>query len=52
MLIRHHQGATWAPLPSPAGNKTSVHDWYINDDPPALTAFRAGASAYVSSARW
>jgi mannan endo-1,4-beta-mannosidase len=31
-------------------NKTSVHDWYINDDPPALTAFRAGASAYLKSA--
>ena len=31
--------------------KTSVHDWYLNDDPSALAAFRAGAAAYLKSAR-
>jgi mannan endo-1,4-beta-mannosidase len=31
-------------------DKTSVHNWYINNDPPALAAFRAGASSYLSTA--
>lgn len=28
-------------------DKTSVHNWYINNDPPALAAFKAGASSYL-----
>jgi len=31
-------------------DKTSVHNWYINNDPSALAAFRAGASSYLSAA--
>jgi hypothetical protein len=31
-------------------NKTTVHNWYINDDPPALAAFKAGASSYMGTA--
>jgi hypothetical protein len=30
-------------------DKTSVHDWYIDGDPSALTAFRAGASSYLGT---
>ena len=31
-------------------DKTSVHDWYINNDPSALAAFQAGASSYLGTA--
>jgi len=31
-------------------DKTSVHNWYINNDPSALKAFRAGAVAYLNAA--
>lgn len=31
-------------------DKTSVHDWYINNDPSALTAFRSAAATYLKSA--
>lgn len=30
-------------------DKTSVHNWYINNDPPALAAFKAGASSYLGA---
>ena len=30
-------------------DKTSVHNWYINNDPSALSAFRAGASSYLGA---
>jgi hypothetical protein len=30
-------------------NKTTVHDWYINNDPPALSAFKSGASGYLGN---
>jgi mannan endo-1,4-beta-mannosidase len=31
-------------------DKTSVHNWYINEEPPALAAFKAGASSYLGAA--
>lgn len=31
-------------------DKTSVHNWYINGNPPALRAFQAGAAAYKNAA--
>jgi hypothetical protein len=31
-------------------DKTAVHKWYINNDPPALAAFHAGAGTYLGSA--
>jgi mannan endo-1,4-beta-mannosidase len=31
-------------------DKTTVHDWYINNDPPALAAFKAGAGSYLGAA--
>jgi mannan endo-1,4-beta-mannosidase len=30
-------------------DKDAGHDWYINNDPPALAAFRTGASAYLKA---
>jgi mannan endo-1,4-beta-mannosidase len=32
-------------------DKSPSHDWYINNDPPALKAFKAGATAYLKAAR-
>jgi hypothetical protein len=29
-------------------DKTSVHNWYINNDPSALAAFKSGAAAYLN----
>jgi mannan endo-1,4-beta-mannosidase len=31
-------------------NKNSQHNWYFNNDPTALAAFRAGATAYLNGA--
>jgi mannan endo-1,4-beta-mannosidase len=31
-------------------DKGTGHDWYINNDPPALAAFKSGATAYLSGA--
>jgi mannan endo-1,4-beta-mannosidase len=31
-------------------DKDPVHDWYINNDPSALAAFKSGAAAYLHSA--
>lgn len=30
-------------------DKTSVHNWYINNDPSALAAFKAGAGSYLGA---
>jgi mannan endo-1,4-beta-mannosidase len=32
-------------------DKGAGHDWYINNDPAALAAFKAGATAYLKAAR-
>jgi mannan endo-1,4-beta-mannosidase len=31
-------------------DKTSLHNWYINNDPAALAAFKTGASGYLGAA--
>jgi hypothetical protein len=31
-------------------DKNSVHNWYINNDPSARAAFKAGAAAYLKAA--